>query len=181
MRYRREAKLSNHVILLLYVISLLYLLVHFLVYLLFLRRSNQFYGETSIFLYHLCSICLYSFVVLIFSVLYLKHDYLITLVGLMAAHGIYSLSFLELWSLAQGSYSISILTNIQLHHISNKEKLINDFSVLGDEKIRQRLQSLQKVKLITHTNQTYKLTPYGRVVVRLLHMFLLIPNIQNNG
>jgi len=152
-----------------------------MLYLFFFRKSTKFYGERKIFLYHLYSACIFSPLVLILASMWLGGDFLTISFGLIAAHGIYSISFLELWSLAQGSYSITIMAGLHSQHISTRDRLINNFSLIGDEKRSSRIESLCMMRLVNNEAQICRLTNLGRALAILVYCFNRVPNLKHNG
>jgi hypothetical protein len=56
-------------------------------------------------------------------------------VTVAAAHGIYSMSFLELWSLAEGSYSFAILREIKSDRPADLHAVVIELRAIGDEKL----------------------------------------------
>ena len=90
------------------------------------------------------------------------------LVAAIALHGIYSLSFLELWSLAEGSYSLSILEHIEQATRRGEAVDVSGLEGLGVSKKEQRLGSLERLGLIQDTADQVSLTHGGRKVARVL-------------
>jgi len=155
-----------------------YLLVHAGLYGGWLRHRAALRGERTIFLYHFLS--------WIISVGGAGAWGLCTQ-GLPAAgaltvlcgslHGIYSLSFLELWSLSQGSYSLSILTAVERD--STLESLRPDAALLGaigQQKRAARLVSLQRLGLL---NAREAVTPPGRLAAALISGIITLSNGRN--
>jgi hypothetical protein len=90
------------------------------------------------------------------------------LVAATALHGIYSLSFLELWSLAEGSYSLSILEHVEQATRWGEAVDVSGLEGLGGSKKEQRLGSLERLGLIRDTADQVTLTHRGRRVARVL-------------
>jgi hypothetical protein len=105
-------------------IGLVYLVAHFVLYVFPLRQKAFFQSERGIFLYHLASAVLFSVAALALWKVEFNDAGLATALALIAAHGIYSISFLELWSLAQGSYSIAIIAGAASQGAVSREYLI---------------------------------------------------------
>jgi hypothetical protein len=78
-----------------------------------------------------------------------------------AAHGIYSMSFLELWSLTQGSYSFTILGIVDTMTVADPERVVRELIETGDQKKVQRHDSLRRLGLITRDAVMLKLTGRG--------------------
>ncbi len=102
-------------------------------------------------------------------------------IGLVAAHGIYSISFLELWSLAQGSYSISILTGIASQGSLPRSKLIDAFARIGNAKKGDRLSALSKSSLAHRGDGYWRLSARGRLLGTLLNTLLWLAAIKTSG
>src|SRR4029077_20843025 len=98
-----------------------------------------FQTERGIFLYHFISAVLFAAGALAAGIARFSDAAMAVSVGLIAVHGIYSTSFLELWSLAQGSYSISILTGIASQGPLPRSKLVDVFARIGNAKKNDRL------------------------------------------
>src|SRR3954454_15181823 len=93
--------------------SLIYLALHALVYATVLRPRDAFRRERGIFAYHALSAVGVTLVVLARLALAPSLDTLATFVAVVCLHGIYSTSFLEVWSLSQASYSLKILRHVE--------------------------------------------------------------------
>ena len=89
-----------------------YLAAHFAAYVVVLRHRAGLRSEKGIFLYHFASAVFAGLAGVAFAVLEPDRFGLSGLVLVLSLHGIYSLSFLELWSLAQGGYSLSIIASV---------------------------------------------------------------------
>jgi hypothetical protein len=155
-------------------LCLLYLLAHLLMYALVLRRSARFRSEKSIFLFHLVS-ALFMTVVATGYALFEPGPALFGLPGVvlvLSVHGIYSLSFLELWSLAQGGYSLSILATIKQAQESCTEPDFAKLERIGKTKLQNRIDGLGKLRLITVRDTEVTLTSRGRIVAEALAALL---------
>lgn len=132
------------------------------------RRITCFGSERGIFFYHVLSM-----VILIASCLgaLLIDPGAQTPAGLVAAialHGIYSLSFLELWSLAEGSYSLSILEHLEQATRRGTAIDVHGLEGLGGSKRTRRLGGLERLGLVRFTNDHVALTHRGRNVADVL-------------
>jgi hypothetical protein len=149
-----------------------YLVLHFLAYAFGLRFLIFFSQEKNIFAYHFFS-CLLMGIVLIGCLLFFPLRETIALtIGSASLHGIYSISFLELWSLSQAGYSLRILFNLQ----KKEENAIdsNHLKSLGKVKIEQRIQNLQRLGLIAFDAGKFYLTVKGRIVSLLLKFIIIL-------
>lgn len=92
--------------------SIGYVLCHFGAYLLWLRDRAPLKTERGIFTYHAISYGILVGLTALAGLATASTDTLAGTVFAAGAHGIYSLSFLELWSLTERSYSLGILDQI---------------------------------------------------------------------
>jgi hypothetical protein len=99
--------------------------------------------------------------------------------GMVALHGIYSLSVLELWSLSEGSYSLTMLAETARRPIPEAE-LVSRFRALGDQKKSSRLEALEAGGLIT-VGADIALTPKGHRVARALQTLRTMANFRGAG
>lgn len=146
-----------------------YLTCHLLLYVIVLRRLAAFSRETGIFRYHLISVLVVGSVVAVAVATRSREVDLATAVGVLSLHGIYSMSFLELWSLAQGGYSLSILE--ETGHEGMPTQSSEHASILhqiGASKTQNRVDTLEKLRLVRGQGGVIDLTPFGRLVADAL-------------
>jgi hypothetical protein len=150
-----------------------YLLSHLLVYALVLRHSVGFRSEKGIFLFHFVS----ALLVTVMAAGYALFEPTPASFGwagvvlIVSLHGIYSLSFLELWSLAQGGYSLSILASINAH-ASGTQPDFSKLERIGKMKLEDRIRSLEKLGLIKVQGAEIVLTGRGSVAAAAMHGLL---------
>ena len=162
-------------------LGLSYLVMHVLLYAVVLRGRPFFQSERGIFLYHFISAAAFTLVALAAVVADFSDAALATAVGLIASHGIYSISFLELWSLAQGSYSISILTGVASRGTVSRNALIDAFARIGDAKKDHRLSVLSGWSLAVREGDYWRLSARGRFLARLLNALLWLAAVEKPG
>ena len=97
------------------------------------------------------------------------------MLGLMSLHGLYSLTFLWLWSATEGSYSLAILRTIAAGQ-GRPAALVETFARLGADKRKARLCSLQRLKLIRRTGGVYTLTASGYMAAKGIRILRRIAN-----
>jgi hypothetical protein len=154
----------------------LYLAAHLLLYLLVLRHTAAFARERVVFGYHAA-----SFIALVGVVAVFRFT-LPAAVAALGLHGIYSLSFLELWALADASYSLAILSRIQA--LRGADRAAEPPSVLvelGGEKRSQRATDLQRLGLVRRHESGLTLTPRGRVVAAALALVAWTAHVEREG
>jgi hypothetical protein len=163
------------------VVALLWLACHFLIYVAVLRNMPLFQTERGIFLYHLSSAAVFVAVALVIFVIRRDGEAFSVACALVAGHGIYSISFLELWSLAQGSYSLSIMGQGRADRIPSRAELIEAFARIGNAKKADRLSGLQGSQLIWLDGNHWKLNGAGAIVASMLRSLLWLANIKERG
>jgi hypothetical protein len=146
-----------------------------------LRERPLFQTERGILLYHFFSALVFTAIALFICAAIPDVVAVATVFGLTAAHGIYSISFLELWSLAQGSYSISIVTGTSSRASHSREKLVAVFSRIGNAKKNDRIIALAKSSLIERVDDHWQLTSRGRFLAISLRALLWLSDIEKSG
>ncbi len=149
-------------------LTLLYILAHLAAYIAFVRGSPWGKTERGIFLYHSCSFLTFAATTLVLCTFF---GFGISLwISVLALHGIYSLTFLELWSLTQGSYSLQLLEaaakNGDLAHL----RKLSELRELGGSKIEQRLVSLSGLHLIRGQAKDITLTWLGSILASFFRL-----------
>jgi hypothetical protein len=151
-----------------------YLLAHFLVYVVFLRNSSALRSERGIFVFHFISAAAVGLGAIAYALIESAPASFgfpgVALV--LSAHGIYSLSFLELWSLAQGGYSLSIMEDVASAQAKDTEPDFSALERIGEAKLRQRILTLEKLGLIDTGDSDIVLTKRGRAIAGFLYFLL---------
>ncbi len=161
--------------------SLFYLMLHLVAYTVFFRHRAVFRTERGIFLLHAVSASLLTLAAFALAIDQGLRTALLAAVASGAAHGIYSMSFLELWSLSQGSYSFLILHAIQSRQPALERDMLAELGAVGDGKKDQRLQSLARLQLLDMDGETVRLTHRGRRVAASLRSIQRIANLSETG
>ncbi len=146
-----------------------YLALHFLLYAAFLRNARFFNQEKSIFFYHF-----FSFAVLFILAAFVaaaEPGAFLMAGAAVSLHGIYSLSFLELWALSDGGYSLRILDRVQ--HCGTSADL-DSLQDLGASKIKYRLESLKRLGFLAGNSGEWALTRRGRAAAAVLRLIMLV-------
>ena len=144
---------------------LCYLLAHFIGYACWGRTRPVLRSEKGIFLFHAVSWLALVGGVMIASALLTPHHLLPGALLAAALHGIYSLSFLELWSLTQGSYSLAILAEAAGAGPALPALSPAELAAIGRQKRADREASLASLGLLDRTGG---LTPRGHLVAGFL-------------
>lgn len=157
----------------------LQLLVHFAAFALWFRRGRAAADERAIFLFHLVSACALTAVAAVFVLLQPGRSSIAAAVAAIFAHGVYSLTFLELWTLAQISYSRDVLLRAREGRLD--ERAIAELAGVGEAKRALRLQGLADKGLVRRQDGVWSLTVRGRIAGRLLSVLLWLPAVQSPG
>lgn len=156
----------------LFLFSVAYLAAHFGIYAVMLRARAPFRTERGIFLYHAVSYGMLGLSVLLAGALRRDPASLPALVFAAGLHGVYSLSFLELWSLSQGSYSLQILEVLDRDPGIEPAGLAR-LGVVGRDKQADRRQDLLKLGMVDRGGN---LTLIGRGSALCLRLLLWLSN-----
>lgn len=149
-----------------------YLAFHFLAYVLLLRHFALLRTERGIFLYHFIPAATTGCAGFGYAFAESAPLRLAELVLALSAHGIYSISFLELWSLAQGGYSLSVLRSIASAQANRVDPSFAHLERIGEAKQRERIAGLAKLGLIAESDGTIALTTRGALVAVILDCLL---------
>jgi hypothetical protein len=158
-----------------------YLLAHLLVYVLLVRRLALFRREPAILLYHAAPAAAVAALAVGALVAAPGTDSLSRAALLLSLQGIYSLSFLELWSLAKGGYSLHILTHFVAAGGTATPTDLAPVCDLGAGKRAQRIASLLRLRLIERNGGIFRLTRRGRNAAAVLGCIARLVNLRQLG
>ena len=159
-----------------------YLCVHALVYVLWVRKAAYFSAESHIFLFHALPAAAVTAIAGGAWLFAPSQDSFAVLVFVVSLQGIYSISFLELWSLAQGGYSISILAEIARAEAAGAAADLDALGSIGMDKQRGRLDGLARLGLLSSSsNGVHVLTTRGRLVASAIAAIRGTANLQDMG
>ena len=147
-----------------------YLVLHALLYFTILRTLPAFTSERGAFLYHFCSGVLFTITAAICG-LWVPATQITTAlaVGTVMLHGVYSLSFLEVWSLTEGGYSLQIMRAIADSEKAGQPLSVSQLEQVGRGKQSSRTGSLEKFGWLSRADGPFRLTPRGRLVATVLY------------
>jgi hypothetical protein len=161
--------------------STLYICLHFGVYAGLAHRVPSLRTERGIFLFHFISAVSLTLAASAFSMPNGYAEALTVAAAVAAVHGIYSMSFLELWSLSQGSYSYTILAAFARGERLPASVVVQDSERVGEQKKEQRLDGLVRLGLVKRIGDLLALRPPGQIVARLLRAIRWIANLRDTG
>jgi len=165
----------------LYLAAVAYLAIHVAAYFVHLRHLPSFRHEGTIFRYHAISSCIFSAAALLPGLVRADARLLIAGLGLVMLHGLYSITFLELWSISQIGYSIAILAEVERLGVATAEELVRDLARIGEAKKAGRLQSLSALGLIRLESGRYHLTARGRIIAGAIGLLRWLANYSDTG
>ena len=165
----------------LYLAAVVYLALHLAAYFVYLRHLPSFTQEATIFRYHAISSCVFSTAALLPGLIGADPHLLIAGLGLVMLHGLYSITFLELWSISQIGYSIAILAEVERHGVATADVLVRDLARIGEAKKAGRLQSLRSLGLIHLEGGRYHLSARGSVIAAAIALLRRLANYADTG
>jgi hypothetical protein len=147
-----------------------YLALHFLLYGVVLRHGRLTAGEKGIFSYHFFPAA--AWVIGAAAAALAGGPIGAAHVALIAAlHGIYSLTFLELWALADGGYSLAILESVE------SASSLEAMERLGAAKNEGRLADLERAALVERHADAYRLTGAGKAVAGGIALIVCLADV----
>ena len=152
---------------------------HLVLYFAVLRHLPAFRTERTIFLYHALSALGVSLVAIASLFVPGSEADLAWVVAVIALHGIYSTTFLEVWSLAEGGYSLQILEHLERAERRGEEPDPEALRAIGVAKQGNRLAGLASVGLVRQEAGRVSLTPTGRAVASCFALLAWLTNVQD--
>ncbi len=162
-------------------IFICYLALHFGGYVLLFRHLEVFRRERPIFLYHAAPALAVTLTALTAAMVGPTPDRFASFVLVVSLHGVYSISFLELWSLAQGGYSVNMLGWFEQGRLAGVQPDLAQLEAIGTGKKTDRLAGLERLALIRPRGRGYGLTGRGRAVAAALYLILRTANLKEPG
>jgi hypothetical protein len=157
-----------------------FIAAHFLAYFAVFRHFRAFASERAIAVYHGLGFVL---VLVIVTVAWARGTIgFAGWCGLLALEYLYSLSFLELWTLAEGSYSLQILRRVSQEGSPTREDIVAMCEAIGAKKKDHRLDDLLAFGLIAvSTDGRLTLSTAGTMLVRALRAIMRTTTIHDAG
>jgi hypothetical protein len=163
-------------------ICLLYLAIHAGLFFALLRGRRALDSEHAIFIYHFASSLVLTCAFGTWALVRGGSDAWAWFTSAVMLHGIYSLSFLELWALADDSYSLAILEIIDRSGAAAGPALMQRLEAIGTGKQASRLGALQAIGFVREVGDgSFALTPAGRAAVVLGRTLLSLANVRKYG
>jgi hypothetical protein len=156
-----------------------YFAAHLLLYVVVLRTLAAFRREGVIFAYHALSAIGVTLTVLLNPLVFGSPFDLEWIVAIVAIHGLYSTTFLELWSLAEGGYSLQILERLDRSEREGAPADVDALRAIGAAKQANRLAGLSSIGLVRQAGRRVELTGAGRLVASVFALLAWLTNVQD--
>lgn len=166
-------------ILLLY--SAVHIACHFGAFVALRLRSAWLQSEKGIFLLHVVSAAALAAAALLTVAFHADGATLGAAGAGVFAHGIYSLTFLEFWSLSQISYSRDVLLIARSGRLPVHGQAPEELLALGERKRAGRLRALERLGLVESAAGAWRVTPKGRMVSGALRLLQWLSNLRMHG
>jgi len=153
--------------------------MNYFFYMLIFRNSHFAHIESKVLIYHIFSVIILSVSLLLFLFFNHTENHFLASIACIFAHGIYSLTFLELWTLAQISYSKDIILAARDQQL-NRQGIVYLVKV-GDKKRKARLQALLSSGLVDCKKGNWFLTRRGRFLASFLNFILWLVSFKSVG
>ena len=145
-------------------LTIAYTLVHAVLHAVWLRRTSYGQSERGVFLYFFGSFFFVTITVLSLSLALDWPNPFSTTIAVAAAHGIYALSALEVFALSDGGYSLRILNFVACSGDEPRNKIVDTFANLSDQKKTGRLEFVVKLGFANECHQVFHLNHRGRLL-----------------
>lgn len=155
---------------------LCYLSSHLLLYAAFLRHRQVMSSEKGILLYHMVPALFWTATLGVLCALGIVSFAQVVLVS--ALHGIYSLTFLELWALADGGYSLAIMDYLEFRRDLDEQTILSELVRLGTAKKQERVVALLRMGFVASRDQRYCLTRRGRLMAAFISFIVRIAKVS---
>ncbi len=156
-----------------------YVAAHLLAYAVMLDRRRV--HERGVLAYHVGSFILLLAVLAPIFWFGAVEDALAAVVAAACLHAIYSLTFLELWALADGSFSLPILADFARPMPPTLDEVLARHASSGDAKKAFRIGTLVSLGLVRREGGLYRLTRCGRIVAGLFSLLTASAGITEHG
>jgi hypothetical protein len=141
-----------------------------------MRGETLVASERGIFRFHVASFVALAILIAVFVAAGASIG---TGAGALSLHGIYSLSFLELWSLSEGGFSVTALLRLSRKPLP-RVSLLTELGAIGQRKKDDRLRKLVSGGLISG-DAILTLTERGRRAANAVRLLRSIANFKDVG
>jgi len=145
----------------------IYLSIHFFVYVIFFRHQPLFRTEKGILLFQVVPIIAVLLIATAAFLILPSNESFALIFGLGALHALYSLSFLEVWVLSEGGYSLRILAEIVRLDTVTAAEIEEQFIPMSARKKGGRLETLITLGLVKPSGAMFVPTFKGLVLSRV--------------
>lgn len=150
---------------------------HLVAYVVGLRHWHVLHSEKGILAYHVLSVTTLA-VALATGVL--AWPGLLHAAGAVALHGVYSMTFLCLWSSSQGGFALRLMQRLADGPIE-RQALEKAFGRWADGKQGVRLAGLQRAGLLELQPHGYRATRRGAALAAALRVMRAVNHLERTG
>jgi hypothetical protein len=156
-------------------IGAVWCLAHFSAFVI-MRGQPLLASERGIFRFHIAS---FATLAILLAAFVAAGASIGTSAGALSLHGIYSLSFLELWSLSEGGFSVTALLKLFRKPLP-RASLVAELAKIGQRKKDDRIRKLVSGGLISG-DAILTLTERGRWAANAVRLLRSIANFKDVG
>jgi hypothetical protein len=157
----------------------IYLAAHLVLYFLVFRHLAAFATERVIFLYHAVSAVAVSLVAAVAWLIPGTGVDIFAVVAAIALHGVYSITMLEVWSLAEGGYSLQIFAHFAEAERAGRPVDVEVLQAIGTSKQSNRLEGLMGAGLIRQDGTRIQLTTVGTLLASFLAAIAWLTGVRD--
>jgi hypothetical protein len=160
-------------------LSIAYVATHLVLYVVIVRKRQV--HEAGIFLFHAGSFLVFLTMLLGITLFSFSGGLLAGALAGVSVHAIYSLSFLELWALSDGSLSLRIMADVAGSGRSTRADIIARNHPTSDKKKQHRMETLMRLGLARKDGCDYHLTGHGRLLAAIFAAIAASADIHESG
>ena len=151
-------------------------------YFLYLRRRLMQDAEGAVLKYHVVSFCLTAAICGALAVS-MDRDGFAAWVAAVCLHAIFSMSFLELWSVSEGSFFLAVMDRLVAWRKTGGGQPfdVSPLAEIGRRKRINRLDALLGKGWIAEKNGMLSLTGTGRAVAGAFNLLRWIMHVRKSG
>ena len=160
--------------------ALIWVAIHFCSYLILFRFVAFLNQEKGFILFHLLSWLVLLVTLSTLGILEGASGLLTPAVAALSLHGVYSMTFWELWGSSEGGFSLRIMDEVE-KGMTTEAQLLEHFERLGRSKRGSRLQDMESVGLVRRVGDLYRVQGVGILVVAIIRLLRLLGNVRGSG
>ncbi len=160
--------------------SAAWIALHFILFVALVRHLRVVRSEKGILLYHILSCACVGLGVVAWGVVTGSEAMLSALLAAAGLHGMYSMSFLAMWSSAEGGFSLRMMKALE-HGPRTRQDVMAEFVSLGDSKRSTRLAVLERAGWIRQQDGLYRPTGAGLLLASVMRIMHRVNDFESTG